>query len=128
MLLLLTQLSPQSLVQAAAFPTFLDTFCIYLLCQVLQMKGFSHSAKDRWVVIAPRFTPPSQRGAAVGVVRVMMLVYRNAAEAEPRTKLWLDGASIFRSGQEAVLVRSSCSHHLQYQAAILAHIVCDSLV
>lgn len=69
------------------------------------MKGFSHAAKDRWVVIAPRFTPPSHRNGAVGVVRVMMLVFRSAAETEPRTKLWLDGASIFRTGQEAVLVR-----------------------
>eukprot|EP00878_Enallax_costatus_P001629 GHUV01001781.1.p1 GENE.GHUV01001781.1~~GHUV01001781.1.p1 ORF type:complete len:629 (+),score=241.08 GHUV01001781.1:810-2696(+) len=78
-------------------------FAGYVNMKVLQMKGFSHAAKDRWVVISPRFTPPSQRGGAVGVVRVMMLVYRNAAEAEPRTKLWLDGASIFRSGHEAVL-------------------------
>lgn len=44
--------------------------------QVLQLKGFSHAAKDRWVVIAPRFTPPTQGSGGVGLVRIMMLVYR----------------------------------------------------
>jgi hypothetical protein len=48
--------------------------------------------------------PPAVRGSAVGVVRMMMLIFRNAAEAEPRTKVWLDGATICRMGQEAVLV------------------------
>lgn len=71
--------------------------------KVLQLKGFASTTKDRYVVVAPRFTPPADR-AGVGVVRVMMLIYRNASEAEPRTRLWLDGASVFRgSGQEAVL-------------------------
>jgi len=56
------------------------------------------------VVVAPRFTPPAVRSSAVGVVRMMMLIFRNAAEAEPRTKVWLDGATICRMGQEAVLV------------------------
>lgn len=36
-----------------------------------------------------------------------LLSCRNAAEAEPRTKCWLDGANIFRAGQEAVLVSGS---------------------
>lgn len=78
-------------------------FAGYVNMKVLQLKGFSHAAKDRWVVVAPRFSPPSEGSGGVGIVRIMMLVYRNAAEAEPRTKCWLDGASIFRAGQEAVL-------------------------
>jgi hypothetical protein len=48
-----------------------------LIClQVLQLKGFSHAAKDRWVVVAPRFSPPSEGSGGVGIVRIMMLVYR----------------------------------------------------
>ncbi|KAF6264413.1 hypothetical protein COO60DRAFT_1624220 [Scenedesmus sp. NREL 46B-D3] len=78
-------------------------FAGYVNMKVLQLKGFSHAAKDRWVVVAPRFSPPSEGSGGVGIVRIMMLVYRNAAEADPRTKCWLDGASIFRAGQEAVL-------------------------
>eukprot|EP00775_Hariotina_reticulata_P012085 gene12085-12225_t len=78
-------------------------FTGYVNMKVLQLKGFSHAAKDRWVVVAPRFTPPAVRSSAVGVVRMMMLIFRNAAEAEPRTKVWLDGATICRMGQEAVL-------------------------
>jgi hypothetical protein len=54
--------------------------------QVGQLKGFSYTSKDRWVVIAPRFTPPPP-GGSVGEVRVMMLLFRNAAEADPRTKV-----------------------------------------
>jgi hypothetical protein len=76
-----------------------------LLCvlQVGQLKGFSYTSKDRWVVIAPRFTPPPP-GGSVGEVRVMMLLFRNAAEADPRTKAWLDGAAISMAGGEALLV------------------------
>lgn len=47
--------------------------------QVLQLKGFSHAAKDRWVVVAPRFSPPSEGSGGVGIVRIMMLVYRCGA-------------------------------------------------
>lgn len=68
-----------------------------------QLKGFSYTSKDRWVVIAPRFTPPPP-GGSVGEVRVMMLLFRNAAEADPRTKAWLDGATISMVGGEALLV------------------------
>jgi len=71
--------------------------------QVGQLKGFSYTNKDRWVVIAPRFTPPPP-GGSVGEVRVMMLLFRNAAEADPRTKVWLDGAAISMRDDEAVLV------------------------
>lgn len=78
-----------------------------LVWQVGQLKGFSYTSKDRWVVIAPRFTPPPP-GGSVGEVRVMMLLFRHAAEAEPRTKAWLDGATISMAGGEALLV--SCVH------------------
>lgn len=71
--------------------------------QVGQLKGFSYTSKDRWVVIAPRFTPPPP-GGSVGEVRVMMLLFRNAGEAEPRTKVWLDGAAISMAAGEALLV------------------------
>lgn len=37
----------------------------------------------------------------------MLLMYRNAAEAEPRTKVWLDGAALFMQGGEAILVRGA---------------------
>jgi hypothetical protein len=47
--------------------------------QVLQLKGFSHAAKDRWVVVAPRYSPPSETSGGVGIVRIMMLVYRCGA-------------------------------------------------
>lgn len=68
-----------------------------------QLKGFAYTSKDRWVVITPRFTPPLP-GGSVGEVRVMMLLFRNAAEGEPRTKVWLDGATISMAGGEALLV------------------------
>lgn len=72
--------------------------------QVGQLKGFSYTLKDRWVVISPRFTPPPP-GGSVGEVRVMMMLFRNAAEADPRTKVWLDGATISMAAGEALLVR-----------------------
>lgn len=71
--------------------------------QVGQLKGFSYTSKDRWVVIAPRFTPPPP-GGSVGEVRVMMLLFRNVGEADPRTKVWLDGAAISMRNDEALLV------------------------
>lgn len=76
---------------------------VHLLLQVAQLKGFAYTSKDRWVVITPRFTPP-QPGGSVGEVRVMMLLFRNAAEGDPRTKVWLDGATISMAGGEALLV------------------------
>jgi hypothetical protein len=88
------------------YPAPTHCHCCGCCCrhQVGQLKGFAYTSKDRWVVIAPRFTPPPP-GGAVGEVRVMLLLFRNAAEGEPRTKLWLDGASISRSqGGEALLV------------------------
>lgn len=33
-----------------------------------------------------------------------MLLFRNASEADPRTKVWLDGATISMAGGEALLV------------------------
>lgn len=41
---------------------------------------------------------------SVGEVRVTMLLFRNASEADPRTKVWLDGATISMAGGEALLV------------------------
>lgn len=57
-------------------------------------------------MVAPRFTPPGRGSGGVGLVRVVLLAYRNAAEAEPRTRIWLDGSSMYRVGDEAVLVRA----------------------
>lgn len=54
--------------------------------QVLALKGFASTSKDRWVVVAPRFSPPAP-GSAVGVVRIVLWVFRDAAGAEPRTKV-----------------------------------------
>jgi hypothetical protein len=69
----------------------------------MQLRGLATAAKDRWAVVAPRFTPPPP-GSSVGEVRVMLLLYRNAGEAEPRTKVWLDGAQVFMQGSEALVV------------------------
>jgi hypothetical protein len=63
--------------------------------QVLQLKGFSHAAKDRWVVVAPRFSPPSEGSGGVGIVRIMMLAYRcGAALAGLCTELGFDSAGL----------------------------------
>ena len=70
------------------------------------MKGLATACKDRWCVILPRYLPPRD-GEPSGTVRVMLWMYRDAASVEPRTRVWLDGASAMRAGAqggEALLV------------------------
>jgi hypothetical protein len=71
------------------------------------MKGLATACKDRWCVILPRYLPPRD-GEVSGTVRVMLWMYRDAASVEPRTRVWLDGASAMRAGAqggEVLLVR-----------------------
>lgn len=70
----------------------------YHCVQVPQMGGLTYAAKDRWCVIMPRYTLPKP-GHNVSTVRVMLWVYKDATSAEPRTKVWLDGAAAFRIGE-----------------------------
>ncbi|GBF96028.1 hypothetical protein Rsub_08843 [Raphidocelis subcapitata] len=77
--------------------------------KVLQLKGFASTNKDRWVVVMPRFLPP-RAGQAVGTVRMMLWVYRDASATEPRTKVWLDGATAFKVGPEDGVVRLHPNH------------------
>lgn len=77
--------------------------------KVLQLRGFATANKDRWAVVMPRFLPPKS-GQAVGVVRMMLWVYRDACGIEPRIKAWLDGASAFLVGPEDGVVRLHQNH------------------
>lgn len=43
--------------------------------QMLALRGFASANKDRWAVVMPRFLPPKP-GQAVGVVRMVLWVYR----------------------------------------------------
>ncbi len=69
--------------------------------QVQQLGGFSSALKDRWCVILPRYQLPLP-GQNVSTVRVMLWVFKDTSFAEPRTKVWLDGASAFRIGGEGL--------------------------
>jgi hypothetical protein len=60
--------------------------------------------KVRWASIVPRLEPPSGPGGAAGhhqqpqqpgLVRSELLLFRDAGGADPRARLWLDGASAY---------------------------------
>jgi hypothetical protein len=52
----------------------------------------------------------------------MMMLFRNAAEADPRTKVWLDGATISMAAGEALLVRpcTACAMVLLIMGVLVA--------
>ena len=54
--------------------------------QVLALRGFASTSKDRWAIVMPRFSPPAA-GSTVGTVRMVLWVFRDAAGVEPRTKV-----------------------------------------
>jgi hypothetical protein len=101
--------------------TLLSTALLQKLCCGSQFCWSS----GRWYVLRASAAACSclvHGGVAEGRAALSLLPCRNAAEAEPRTKCWLDGASIFRAGQEAVLVSeaacssSSLQQHQQLRA------------